>query len=313
MPFATGPDGVRIFYEVCGDRGPAAVLIQGLGLSSRFWFDLPDRLTRGPEPWRVVTIDNRGVGQSDKPRGLFTMTEMAEDVRAVLDAAGVERATVVGLSLGGMIAQHVALRYPSRVDGLVLLATTAGPPHFRPPRARALATLLTLPLGGRLRPRGAVAPSLARLVLSQHDAARAAELLSAWPEALRNDPTSVRVYVAQLCAVVRHSTGARLGTIACPTVVMTGDDDPLIPGENSTRLAKLVPGAYLEVVQRCGHIIPASDPDSIGRALARVTAMAAVATEGAPNVVVAQAPNVVVVAQQETEPDTLASSRPDAA
>jgi pimeloyl-ACP methyl ester carboxylesterase len=278
MPFATGPDGVRIHYEVRGDRGPTAVLIQGLGLSSRFWFDVPDQLTRGPDACRVITLDNRGVGRSDKPHGLFSMTALAEDVRKVLDAAGVERATVVGLSLGGMIAQHLALRHPSRVGGLVLLATTAGPPYFHPPRVRALATLLTLPLGGRLRPRGPVAPSLARLVLSARDAARAAELLSAWPEALRTDPTSVRVYVAQLCAVVSHSTGARLGAIACPTVIMTGDDDPLIPGENSACLAKLVPGAHLEIVRQCGHIIPASDPDSIRRALARVHAMMTTAT-----------------------------------
>jgi 3-oxoadipate enol-lactonase len=265
---------VRIHYEVRGTRGPTVVLIQGLGLSSRFWFDLPERLTSGSDPWRVVTLDNRGVGRSDKPKGFFSMESMADDVVAVLDAAGVERATVVGLSLGGMIAQHVALRHPSRVEGLVLLATSAGPPHACLPRARAIATLLTLPLGGRLRPRGPVAPALARLVLSEHDVQRAADLLAEWPAALCGEPTSIRVYVAQLCAVVAHSTGSRLGSIGCPTVVMTGDEDALIPGENSARIAKLVPGAQLEIVRHCGHIIPASDPDSIQRGLTRVRAMA---------------------------------------
>lgn len=279
MAFATGPAGVRIHYEVHGDCGPTVVLIQGLGLSSRFWFDVPDRLTSGPDPWRVITLDNRGVGQSDKPKGLYSMASMADDVAAVLDAAGVEHATVVGLSLGGMIAQHVALRHPSRVEGLVLLATSAGHPHACLPRARAVATLLTLPLGGRLRPRGVVAPALARLVLSEHDADRAADLLAEWPAALCGEPTSLRVYVAQLCAVVAHSTGARLGTLACPTVVMTGDEDALIPGENSARLAKLVPGAQLEIVRHCGHIIPASDPDSIRRALDRVRSMKAAAPD----------------------------------
>jgi pimeloyl-ACP methyl ester carboxylesterase len=274
MPFATGPDGVRIYYEVHGDRGPAAVLIQGLGLSARFWFGLPGRLAREAEPWRVITLDNRGIGRSDKPRGLFRMTSMADDVAAVLDAADVDRAYVAGISLGGMIAQHVALRHAARVEGLVLLATSAGVPHAELPRASAVATLLTLPLGGRLRPRHHVAPSLARLVLSERDICRARELLADWPAALCLEPTLLRVYVAQLCAVVAHSTGARLPTIACPTVVMAGDDDALIPLGNSERLAELVPGAHFEVVRQCGHIIPASDPDSIRRALARVRTMA---------------------------------------
>jgi pimeloyl-ACP methyl ester carboxylesterase len=155
----------------------------------------------------------------------------------------------------------------------VLFSTSAGLPHAELPHLGPVATLLTLPLGGRLRPRNHVAPSLARLVLSERDICRARELLADWPAALCLEPTSLRVYVAQLCAVVAHSTGARLPTIACPTVVMAGDDDGLIPLGNSARLAELVPGAHFEVVRECGHIIPASDPDSIRRALARARSM----------------------------------------
>ncbi|MGD0676922.1 MAG: alpha/beta hydrolase [Polyangiaceae bacterium] len=270
MPHATARDGARIHYEIHGECGPTVVLIQGLGLSSRFWFDLPDRLATGPEAWRVVTFDNRGVGRSDRPRGFYGMPAMADDVAAVLDAAGARLAYVVGISLGGMIAQHVALRHPDRVAGLVLLATTPGLPHARLPYARALATLLTLPLGGRLRPRTELAKSFARLVLSKRDAGRASELLARWPAALRDEPTSVAVYAVQLAAALGHSTGFRLGRLACPTVVMTGDDDALMPIQNSQLLARLVPGAHLEVIQGCGHVIHASDPECIRRALHRL-------------------------------------------
>jgi pimeloyl-ACP methyl ester carboxylesterase len=178
--------GARIHYEVheshAGPGAPAVVLIQGLGLSSRFWFDLPDRLR---PKWRVVLLDNRGVGRSDRPRGPYRMAAMADDVAAVLNAAGVQRACIVGISLGGMIAQHVALRHPARVAGLVLLATTAGFPH------------------------------------------------------------------------------ARLPPI----------DDALIPAYNSRMLARLVPNAHLEIVAGCGHAIPASDPDCVRRALARLAVL----------------------------------------
>ena len=115
MPIAPSR-GARIHYTEHGTRGrgPAVVLIQGLGLSSRFWFDVPELLAHDPHgPRYVLAIDNRGTGRSDKPRRLWTMGTMADDVVAVLDHAGVESAFVVGISMGGMIAQHVALRHPS--------------------------------------------------------------------------------------------------------------------------------------------------------------------------------------------------------
>jgi 3-oxoadipate enol-lactonase len=272
MPFATGPGGARIHYEARGSGEPTVVLIQGLGLSSRFWFDVPERLATGPARWHVLAPDHRGVGRSARPFGLFAMRTLADDVAAVLDHAGVERAYVAGISLGGMIAQHVALRHPSRVAGLVLLSTTAGFPHVRPPTLRALANFLALPLGGRLR-RKAIDASFARLLLSRKDVHRADELLSGWPAALQTDPTSLRVFAAHFAAVLGHSTGSRLRRIACPTVIVTGDDDVLLPHHNSRLLARLVPGAHLEIVPG-GHIVPANDPECVQRALDRVRTMA---------------------------------------
>jgi 3-oxoadipate enol-lactonase len=276
MPFATGTGGVRIHYEIRGEtKAPSStdvVLVQGLGLSSRFWFDLPERLARGAKARRVVVLDNRGVGRSDKPRGPYRMATLADDVAAVLEAAGIEKAVVVGISLGGMIAQHVALRHPERVAGLVLMATTAGLPYARFPTARALVTLLGLPIAGRFRPPAQVGRALARLLLAEKDVPRARELLSEWPAAMRADPMVPRSYFAQLAAVATHSTGSRLRHVTCPTVVVTGDEDVLIPPHNSRLIARLVPGAHLEVVRQCGHAIPASDPHCVERALVRLSA-----------------------------------------
>jgi pimeloyl-ACP methyl ester carboxylesterase len=275
MPFATTARGVSIHYAIDGadlhEWRPTAVLIQGLGLSSRFWFDVPGRLASGPDPWRVLTPDHRGVGRSDRPRGPYSMALLADDVAAVLDHARVDRAYVAGLSLGGMVAQHVALRHPSRVAGLVLLSTTAGFPHVRPPGPMTLARFLSLPLGGRLR-RTEVDPTLARLLLAERDVPRAKELLAGWPAALREEPASLSTYAAHFAAVLGHSTGSRLRHIACPTVIVTGDDDALLPNHNGRLLARLVPGAHLEVVPG-GHHVPASDPECVRRALDRARSL----------------------------------------
>jgi pimeloyl-ACP methyl ester carboxylesterase len=165
----------------------------------------------------------------------------------------------------------VALRHPSRVAGLVLMATTAGFPHVRPPSAFTLARFLSLPLSGQLD-RDDIDASFARLLLSKRDVPRARELLAGWPAALRSERASLAVYAAHFAAVLGHSTGSRLGQIRCPTVIVTGDDDVLLPDHNSRPLARLVPGARLEVVPG-GHIVTASDPECVRRALDRARVM----------------------------------------
>jgi 3-oxoadipate enol-lactonase len=274
MPFAIGAGKARIHYETRGTEGPWVVLIQGLGLSSRFWFDVPERLTRGPQPYRVVTLDNRGVGESDRPYApRYFMGTMADDVAAVLDDAKIPRAYVVGISLGGMIAQHVALRHPSKVAGLVLIATSAGFPFMRMPRVRDLLSFMALPFNGGLRPRDVVGEGFARLLLAHKDVKRARELLEGWPQALRDHATPTRIYLAHFGSILSHHAGWRLGRVTCPTVILAGDDDALLPLENARTLARLMPGSHLEIVPG-GHILHAGNPECVRRALNRVRSIA---------------------------------------
>lgn len=273
MPFAPSR-GARIHYTVheraghapSGPEPPTVVLLQGLGLSSRFWFDIPEMLASDAEtPRRVIAIDNRGTGRSDKPRGVWTMGTMADDVVAVLDHAGVDGAYVVGISMGGMIAQHCALRHPDRVRGLVLLATTAGFLMGALPEARALARLIALPLGGK-----GASVHLVRLLLPESKWHRAKEIFRDWPHAMRDDPTLPATFAAHLFAASTHLVTHRLSRIRCPAVVVAGKHDQLIPLANAEVLARRIPLAELEVVADAGHAVFADDRELVRRVVERL-------------------------------------------
>ena len=253
MPIALSR-GAHIHYSVHGPssaraRGPAVILVQGLGLSSRFWFDVPDLLASDPaRPRYVLALDNRGTGKSDKPGGVWTMGTMADDVVAVLDHAGVDAAFVVGISMGGMIALHVALRHPSRVRGLVLIATTSGFLLGALPEMRALG----------------------RLLLPESKWSRAREIFRDWPSAMRDDPTSAATFAAHCFAASTHNVTRHLRKIRCPAVIVSGSDDALIPLRNAEVLAREIPGAELEVIPDTGHAVFAEDRDLVRRMVVRL-------------------------------------------
>ncbi|MCA9587507.1 MAG: alpha/beta fold hydrolase [Myxococcales bacterium] len=267
MPFAESPHG-PIHYRDVGAPGAshAVVLIQGLGLSSRFWFDVPDKLGEDPDrPRRVLAIDNRGTGESARPRAPFSLGDMADDVARLLDHVGVESATVVGISMGGMIAQHVALRHPARVSGLVLMATTPGFVFGELPRARALGRLLTMPLRRRDR-----AGAMGRLLLPRSQWSRSREILRDHQRAMAIDPPSGRTFALHVLAAARHLTAPRLGEVRCPTRVIAGAEDELIPPGNARAIARRIPGAQLDVLADVGHAIFVGDRDLVVRAVRSV-------------------------------------------
>jgi 3-oxoadipate enol-lactonase len=267
MPFATGHGGAQIYYETTGESGPWVVLIQGLGLSSRFWFHMPRLLADdATSPHRVLLVDNRGTGKSDRPRGPYRMAHMADDVAAAIRAAGIGDAIVCGISMGGMIAQEVALRHPTLVRGLVLLATWAGMPHVELPRPHALFSLLTLPLR-RDASRG---KTLARLLLPRAHLRRARDLMSAWPAAFAQERVDPWSFFAQVAAATLHTTGFRLKQITCPTVVVCGDEDVIMRVRNAEILAARIPNAQLQILPGVGHGIPMMDEQAIARAVSAI-------------------------------------------
>ena len=238
---------INIYYEIHGE-GPPLVLIMGLGGDLTRWYRILPILSR---EFRVITFDNRGAGRSDKPDIPYTMEMMADDIAGLLDVTGIEAAHVFGVSMGGMIAQHFGLRHPQRATSLILGCTRCGGAHSIADDAGA-SRLLN--------------PERLRTMSAEE---RARELLPAlWSqEFIDNNPDIVEEHIAitskypideasytrQMQAANDHDTYERLPEINRPTLVITGEDDRLIPAENSRILASRIPGAELVILEGAGH------------------------------------------------------------
>jgi pimeloyl-ACP methyl ester carboxylesterase len=257
MPYITN-NGVKIAYETHGLRGGTPiVLLMGLGLPGMIWHDLVDDLVE--DDFFVVIPDNRGTGHSDAPLPPYSMAVMADDVAMVLDAAGVDDAIVAGVSFGGMLTQHVALKHPERVCGLVLAATTCGVPTGVFPRVEAIWLLLKMVFASTT-----VTFEEAQKLFSHPDSHhRVRALFSHWEEVLEELPTPPWAILGQLLAAAVHNTGGSLSQIKVPTRVVTGADDFLIRPRNSEILAELIPNATLSVVPRAGHVFIHEHPESL--------------------------------------------------
>jgi pimeloyl-ACP methyl ester carboxylesterase len=228
----------------------------GLGMASDAWDTLPGHLARR---FQVITLDNRGVGQSSaSPRG-FRIRDMADDAASVLDAARAGPAAVFGISMGGMIAQELVLRYPERVRSLVLGATFGSHLRSHKPSPGVARDLLSVGLFSR---RG---PALARLLVSDEFLAGNQERFDRWVAALsRASRSAVR---RQLVAIALHEAVAGLHHLRTPTLVLSGDRDRLVPVENSRRLSRIIPRARLVEFPGAGHAFPFERPAETIRAV----------------------------------------------
>ena len=256
--FATNGD-VRIAYEQRG-AGKPVLLIHGLGYDRYGWGPLPGLLG---EEFRVVLFDNRGVGESDAPPGLYSAPMMAADTLAVLDAAGVERAHVVGTSLGGMIAQELVLAHPERVSRLVLAGTTPGSPRAYPYPERALALFAQfpqLPLEEGLR-------RFVENALADGTVETRPELVDEiYAYRLAHRP-ALEAWQSQGAAGLAFDAIDRLGEIRVPTLVLTGTADNVVDHRNSQLLADGIPGARLELFDGLGHLFFWEEPHRFAQAV----------------------------------------------
>ena len=255
-------NGIDLYYEITG-AGEPLVLIAGLGYSSLMWHKMVPGLT---QHFQVITFDNRGVGETDKPAGPYTAQMLADDTAGLLTALGISRAAILGHSMGGFIAQHLTLRHPPLVRKLVLVSTSAGGATHVKPAPEIAALLIRDPneaIETRVRRARSMVTGPGFAETHPEDIARAIE------HAFRF-PMSPEAYLRQLGAVETHfnrGTRARLSEIRVPTLVIHGDCDPLVPYPNGQVLAAEIPGAKFLTLPGVGHLPHVEAAEQFNRAV----------------------------------------------
>jgi 3-oxoadipate enol-lactonase len=240
---------INLYYEDQG-KGEVLVLIPGIGCDSTYWFR---QIPVFSKEYRVIAIDNRGTGRSDKPEIPYTMEMLAADIAGLLDSINVGTAHVFGHSMGGMIAQHFALGYPKRVRTLILGATVCGGSHW-------VKGTLDAAFNASMAP-----DHLSKLTIKEI----CQETLSFefTQEFIDNNPALIERHITEKIrypappyvgamqgqAVAGHNTYDRLPEIKVPTLVIAGDADGLFSVENSRLLASKIPNAELVVLKNAAH------------------------------------------------------------
>ena len=245
MPVATN-EGAELYWEAHG-TGPPILLIMGLSFTHEMWYRILPFLVKRH---KVILFDNRGMGRSSVPKGPYSIPKMARDAGAVLKAAGASAAHVIGASMGGMIAQELALRHPSMVKSLLLGCTSHSgifgrwPDFSRVPRRGAKTRL------DRER-------AIVKLLYA--DATPVERIEEDLAIRCRCE-WSNRGFLGQFAGILMWSAYRRLPRIKAPTLVVHGDQDCLIPAENGEAVARRIPGAEFKLIKNAGHMLTTDQP-----------------------------------------------------
>jgi pimeloyl-ACP methyl ester carboxylesterase len=246
-------NGINLYYVEVG-RGDALLLIMGFGGDHLAWgFQVPVFAER----FRVVMFDNRGAGKSDVPDVPYSTRMMADDAVGLLDALGIERAHVLGVSMGGMIAQEVALNHPGRVRSLQLHCTYARPDRYMLALLEAWRAVRT-----KVTPEEWMR-SVALWLFSPRTFQERPELVETIIQTglATPDPFTLTGFLRQGDAVRGHDALERLGTLTCPTLVSVAEDDMLVPPRFARELAAAIPGAAFQLIPGAGHCYFWERPD----------------------------------------------------
>ncbi len=259
MPFIEA-NGLTYRYRITGE-GPPILILRGLVRCLDFWLEFEPAMR---EHFTVICVDNRGVGGTDAPRGLYSTASMADDTAAVLRGLGYDKVDLFGISLGGMIAQQLLIRHPSLFRKAVLGCTQPGGRRAKKPAKKVLAKLASAMF---MEERAGNRMSLP-LVLSDDYLERHPEIEDRWYELLCKYPVQRHVFAAQLAAAATHRAAKGLQHVQTPTLLLSGNADRLIPAENTALLDELLPDSRVEWIVGAGHDFPTEAPDETARLIA---------------------------------------------
>jgi len=259
----TNANGINIYYEIHGSGEPL-VLINGLGYDLWMWHKMVSFLAKH---FQVITFDNRGIGQTDQPKGLYSAEMLADDLAGLLEELGVPQAAVMGHSMGGFIAQAFALKYPAKVSKLILSATNFGGPNHLPITQEALAILMDI--------RGDPAERLRRGIrvsCAPGFSEKEADFVEEWIHYRLTHPLQPEPYQAQLAIGLSLMTEAasfekKLQAVHAPTLILFGEHDKVVPTGNAALLAKAILDSRTKFIPNAGHFFPLETPEQAAQIL----------------------------------------------
>jgi 3-oxoadipate enol-lactonase len=249
-------NGQELYFEVHGE-GPPLVLIMGIGYDATLW-----TLAQVPalsQTFKVIVFDNRDVGRSSNATGPYTIADMADDVAALMDALEIERAHVLGLSMGGMIAQEFALRHAGRLNRLVLSGCGGAPARVAFDPIRTWNWVKSADTSGEVFACQQFTWLFSTAFLRNTEAVqRTLSLLAGNPH-----PVSPAAYDRQAQAYLQHDALDRLAGLKAPTLVIVGEQDLLTPPWICREVANEIPGSQFALItgERSSHVVPIERPD----------------------------------------------------
>jgi pimeloyl-ACP methyl ester carboxylesterase len=256
MPTLTAND-INIYYEVHGSGAPL-VLISGLGYNQWQWHKMVPGLA---EHFQVIAFDNRGVGQTAVPAGPYTAAMLAADTASLLRELGITKAHVIGHSMGGFIAQEMALSYPDMVDKLILASTNFGGPRHLPITAEAMTVLSDVTSDPVTRFKNGLAVSTAPGWSEANG-----PMIDEWLQWRIANPINPAAYQAQMAIGLGLLTEEacfehRLADIQAPTLILFGAHDKVVPPGNADLLAAKITHSTVYILPDAGHFFPIETPD----------------------------------------------------
>lgn len=247
---------IHVYYEIHGAGAQTLTLIRGLGADLLAW---SAQVPEFSKHFRTLVFDNRGAGRTDKPDTPYSIPQMASDVNNLLDALQIDRTALLGISMGGMIAQEFAIRNPEKLSCLVLGCTTFGGPQSVALPQDMFQAILACPVADE-----EVRRNQERALYSEDTILRSRDVIATHAEARSRFPIPPFALARQAAALVSHDTCDRVGQIQAPTLVTTGSEDRLIPPDNSRLLAAKIHGAILKEMPG-GHLFTSEHPDLFNR------------------------------------------------
>lgn len=252
---------INIYYEIHGDGFPL-VMIRGLGSNINWWN--PIFLDSMFKNFKTIIFDNRGAGRTDKPDIEYSIKGMADDAVGLMDVLSIKKAHILGFSMGGAIAQEIALNYPERINNLILCATSCGRDMALPPSPEVVEALLRLAEGKTPEEK---AEQTIQLEFTEEFIRDYPNIIERERQTILKNPIPDFSYQRQLNAIMRFSAGTRLKNVNKPTLIIQGKKDLLVQPKNAEILAKLIPGSRVAFFDNSGHQIFSQETEIVARTI----------------------------------------------